>query len=57
MTGDAQAEEGSARPSGDMSDKGDPTACTRRAEVGAEMGEEPVGRTLPLAFFSLARLF
>lgn len=56
MTGDALADgdTGSAKASGAMSDEGDATGGTRRAEVGPETGE---GRTFPWDFFSLARLF
>ena len=56
VTGEALADDGmgSARTSGAMSDEGE---ATRTAEEGVEMGEGAIGRPLPLAFFSLARLF
>lgn len=59
MTGDALADCGreSARTSGAVSEEGEPTVGTRMVEVGIEMGDGAVGRILPLAFFSLARLF
>ena len=59
MTGDALADCGteSTRTSGAVSDEGEPTGGTSMVEVGIEMGDGAVGRILPLAFFSLARLF
>jgi len=59
-TGEALGDEGgrgSTWASGEMSDDGDDPGGPRTVGMGADTGEEAVGRIFPLAFFSLARLF